>query len=131
MQRGTASGIVKAIERSVTTVMEITDFLSKLIAHGSDSAPVMLGHNAGVFALLKEMQLAIIVVHCCGYHLELAYKDTVKKIPSAQKVVTLLAVLYYMYQNTPLNRTNPKNPYQHHTCKHLRNKMNQTCTMST
>ena len=93
VQRGTASGIVKAIERSVTTVMEMPDFLSKLIALGSDGAYVMLGHNAGVFALLQEMQPVIIVVHCCGHHLELAYKDS-QKIPSAEKVVTLLAALY-------------------------------------
>ena len=79
MLRGIASGIVKAIERSVTTVMEMPDFLSKLIALGSVGASVMLGHNAGVFALLKVMQPAIICVHCCGHCLELVYKDTVKK----------------------------------------------------
>ena len=72
VQRGTASSIVKAIERSVTRVMEMPDFLSKLIALGSDGASVMLGHNVGVFALLKEMQPAIIAVYCCGHCLEIA-----------------------------------------------------------
>ena len=74
--------------------MEMPDFLSKLTALGSDGAFVMLECNAGVFALLKEMQPAVIAVHCCGHHLELAYKDTVKKISSAEKVVTLLLRLY-------------------------------------
>ena len=48
VQRGTAPGIVKAIERSVTKVMEMPAFLSKLIALGSDGASAMLECNAGV-----------------------------------------------------------------------------------
>ena len=79
MQRGTASGAVNAIETSVTTVMEMPEFLSKLIALSSDGASIMIGCNAGVFALLKKMQPAIIAVYCCHHCLELAYKDTVKK----------------------------------------------------
>ena len=66
--------------------MEIPDFLSKLVALGSDGASVMLGHNAGVFALLKQKQPALIAVHCCGHHLEFAYKDTVKKCHQLKKL---------------------------------------------
>ena len=86
-------------------------WLSKLVAFGSDGASVMLGCNADVFALLKQKQPALIAVHCCGHCLELAYKYTVKKMPSAEKVVTLFGGLYYMYQNSPLNRTNLKNTF--------------------
>ena len=79
MERGTASGILKTIETSVATVIEMPDILSKLFALGSDGASVMLGCSAGVFTLLKEKQPAIIAVHYCSHHLELAHKDTVKK----------------------------------------------------
>ena len=84
MQRGTESDIVKGIERSVT-VMEMPDFLSKLNALDSDGASLMLGCNAGISAFLKEIQPAIIPVHCCGHCLELAYKDTVKQYHQQKK----------------------------------------------
>ena len=71
----------------------------------------MLGHNAGVFALLKQKQPLLIAVHCCGHHLELAYKDTVKKMPSAGNVLALFGGLCYVYWNSPLNRTNLKNAF--------------------
>ena len=111
VERGTASCILKAIATSVVTVMEMPDFLSKQVAVGSEGTSVMLGCNAGVFVLLKERKPAIIAVHFCGHHLELACKDTVKNT-ICQKVVTLLGGLYYMYHNSPLNRTNIKNAYQ-------------------
>ena len=50
----------------------------------------------------------MITVHCAGHRLELSYKDAVKEIPLAEKVVTLPSGLYYMYQNSPINRTNLK-----------------------
>ena len=43
MERGTAPAIVDAIERAVTTVMTMSDFIPKLVALGSDGASVMLG----------------------------------------------------------------------------------------
>ena len=82
----TASGIVKAIERLVITVMEMPDFVSKVIALDSDDAFVMLGCNSGVFALLKEMQPAIIAVHYFVHRLELAYKDTVQTYHQQKKL---------------------------------------------
>ena len=38
------------------TVLEVPNFVSKLMALGSDEASVMLGKNSGVFALLKKQQ---------------------------------------------------------------------------
>ena len=35
-----------------------------------------------------------------------------KKVPMAEKVLTLLTGLYYMYRNSPLNRTNLKNAFR-------------------
>ena len=70
--------------------MEMPDFLSKLIVLGSDGASVMLWCNAGVFALLKEMQPAIIAVHCCAPCLEPAYKDTAKKYHQQKKLLPCL-----------------------------------------
>ena len=87
-------------------------FKKKLVALGSDGASVMLGKNNGVIALLKAIQSATLPVHCSAHRLELAYKDTIKKIPIAEKVVTLLSGLYYMYGKSALNRTNLKNAFR-------------------
>ena len=54
----------------------------------------------------------MIAVHCARHRLEPSYKDAVKQNPLAEKVVTLLSGLYYMYQNSPLNRTNLKNAFR-------------------
>ena len=59
-----------------------------------------------LIVLLQSIQPATIAVHCSGHRLELAFKDTLKKNPIADKVVTLLSGLYYMYSKSPLNRTN-------------------------
>ena len=72
----------------------------------------MLGKNNGVIALLQAIQLSMIAVHCPGHRLELAFKDTIKKVANADKVVTLLSGLYCMYRNSSLNRTNLKNAYR-------------------
>ena len=50
----------------------------------------------------------MIAFHCSGHRLELAYKDAIKKFPLAEKVVTLLSGLFYMYRNSPLNRKTSK-----------------------
>ena len=112
VQRGTALGVINAIKRSAETVMEFNTFLSKLVAMGSDGASVMLGKKSGVLALLKEQQPSLIGINCSAHRLELCYKDAMKKVPMAEKVLTLLTGLYYMYRNSPLNRTNLKNAFR-------------------
>ena len=94
------------------TVIDWDQCVAKLVALGSDGAAVMLGKNSGVITLLQAQQPSMIAVHCSGHRLELAYKDSVKNFPLAEKVVTLLTGLYYMYRNSPLNRTNLKNAYR-------------------
>ena len=59
----------------------------------------------------------MIAVHCSGHRLELAYKEAIKKFPLADKVMTLLSGIYYMYRNSALNQTNLKHAY---TCLGLK-----------
>ena len=112
VQCGTAPTIVEAIKKSVETITDWAQFTKKLVTLGSDGASVMLEKNNGVIALLQAIQLSMIAVHCSGHRLELAFKDTIKKVANADKVVTLLSGMYYMYRNSALNRTNLKNAYR-------------------
>ena len=102
---------MNAIQRSAETVMDYNTFLSKLVAMGSDGASVMCGKKSGVCALLQEQQPSMISIHCSAHQLELCYKDA-KKATLAEKVLTLLTGLYYIYQKSPLNRTNLKNAFR-------------------
>ena len=54
----------------------------------------------------------MIAVHFSGQWLELAYKKSTKKFLLAEKVVTLLTGLFYMYRNSAQNRTNLQNAYR-------------------
>ena len=135
VQCGTAKGVVQAIEWAMNTITDWKTFTSKLVALGSDGASVMLGKNNGVIAQLQAQQPSMIAVHCSGHRLELAYKDAIKKFPLADKVVTLLVGLYYMYRNSPLNHTNLKNAFSYigqktFANKSWRNKMDRTHPLS-
>ena len=105
-----------AIQRAIETVTNWSEFKNKLVALGSNGALVMLGKNNGVIALLQAIQPSMIAVHCSGHRLELAFKDTVKKVANADKIITLLTELFYMYRRV-LNRTNLKNAYRCHGLK--------------
>ena len=108
---GTASGIIDAIQRAVKTICDWPQFINKLVGLGSDGASVMLGKNNGVIALLQATQPTVVPVHCSGHKLELAYKDAIKNTVLAEKVITMLTGLYYLYR-VPLNRTNLKNAFR-------------------
>ena len=110
VERGTASGIIDVIQQAVKTICDWPQFINKLVGLGSDGASVMLGKNNGVIALLQAMQPVVVPVHCSGHKLELAYKDAIKNTALAEKVVTMLTGLYYLY-HVPLNRTNLKNAF--------------------
>ena len=100
VEHGTAECIVHAIRRAMETVIDWDQCIAKLVATGSDGAAVMLGKNS----VLQAQQPSMIAVHCSGHRLELAYKESIKKFSLAEKVVTLLAGLLYMYKNSALNR---------------------------
>ena len=112
VERGDAKGIIKAIKRGICTITEWKTFISKVVALGSDGASVMLGKNNGVIALLQSEQPSVIAMHCSGHRLELAYKDSMKKHPLAEKVLTLLTGLYYLYRKSPLNKANLKHAFK-------------------
>ena len=111
VEHGTASGIIDAIQRAVKTVCDWPQFTHKLVGLGSDGASVMLGKHNGVIALLQAMQHVVVPVHCSGHKLELAYKEAIKNTTLAEKVITMLMGLYYLY-HVPLNRTNLKNAFR-------------------
>ena len=82
---GTAEGIVHAIKRAMETIIDWDQCIAKLVALGSDGAAVMLGKNSGAITLLQTQQPSMIAVHCSGHRLELAYKESIKKFPLAEK----------------------------------------------
>ena len=117
IQHGTATGVVNAIQRSAETVMDYNTFLSKLVAMGSDGASVMLGKKSGVHTLLQEQQPSMISIHCSAHWLELCYKDAIKKVTLAAKVLTLLTGLYYMYRKSPTEQNQLEECIQMFECE--------------
>ena len=112
VEHGILEGIGHAMKRAMETVIDRDQCITKLVAHGSDGAAVMLGKNSGVITLLQAQQPSMIAVHCSGHRLELAYEESIKKFPLAEKVVTLLTGLFYMYKISAMNRTGLKNAYK-------------------
>ncbi|XP_061193371.1 zinc finger protein 862-like [Saccostrea echinata] len=109
-----AKGVFLAMKRAVEGVrLDWSLTHKKMVGLGSDGAAVMTGKKTGVAALLKEHHPSIISIHCLAHRLELAYKDALKGIKVAEKVVSgLLLGLYYFYHNSPLNRANLKESYK-------------------
>lgn len=65
----------------------------------------MVRCRAGVGALLRNDQPSMLTLHCMAHRLELALKDSTKKIKLYDKSVTVLCMgLYYFYHNSALNR---------------------------
>ena len=60
---GTAEGIVHAIKRSMETVIDWDQSITKLVALELDGAAVMLGKNSGVITLLQAQQPSMTAVH--------------------------------------------------------------------
>lgn len=62
------------------------------------------GLKSGLAVLLIRSHPKIVVVHCLAHRLELAFKDTIKKSPSYEKLMTLLLGLYYLYRKSPKSK---------------------------
>ena len=77
--------IVYAIKRAMETVIDRDQCIAKLVALESDGAAAMLGKNNGIITLLQAQQPSMIAVHCSSHSLELAYKESIKKFPLAEK----------------------------------------------
>ena len=81
-------------------------FDARLVGMCTDGASNMLGHKSGLAALLKRTQPEIVVTHCLGHRVELAFRDAMKskgeKVISDlyDRAITLLMGLYYHYKRS-------------------------------
>ena len=108
VEKANSAGIRAAMERAVVDYLGMpwTEFTSKLCSLGCDGASVMLGKKSGLYALLRQEQPCIIPLHCFAHRLELAFKDSVKKLKLYEKSIeTLCMGLYYFYHRSSLNRS--------------------------
>ncbi|WAR25571.1 K1586-like protein, partial [Mya arenaria] len=95
------------------------DFKTKLVGFCSDGASNMQGHKSGLVALLRKTHPHIVTVHCLAHRLELAFKDTIKKVPLYEKMMTLLLGLYYLYRKSPKLKMGLKRSFEAHQTKVL------------
>ncbi|XP_053405013.1 E3 SUMO-protein ligase KIAA1586-like [Mercenaria mercenaria] len=95
------------------------EFKAKLVGFCSDGASNMQGHKSGLVALLRKTHPHIVTVHCLAHRLELAFKDTIKKVPLYEKMMTLLLGLYYLYRKSPKLKMGLKRSFEAHQTKML------------
>ena len=77
----------------------------------SDGAAVMMGKDQGVVTVLTDGKSDIIVVHCFGHRLELAFKDLVKSIKLHSDLSSLLITIFTFYRKSGLNKANLKKAF--------------------
>ncbi|XP_060551246.1 E3 SUMO-protein ligase KIAA1586-like [Ruditapes philippinarum] len=95
------------------------EFQTKLVGFCSDGASNMQGHKSGLVALLRKTHPHIVTVHCLAHRLELAFKDTIKKFPPYEKMMTLLLGLYYLYRKSPKLKMGLKRSFEAYEMKML------------
>ena len=105
--------IFEAMKKAVTQYLglEWEFFKGRLVGLGCDGASVMLGCKSGLITLLQREQPVIVPIHCYGHRLELAFKDSTKKVKLYGKLASLLLGLYYFYHQSALNRSMLKRAY--------------------
>ena len=110
VERGDAVHIYDALIYGFQDNVNIseTDLFKKIVAFASDGASVMTGHKSGLVTKLRDKQPHLIGIHCVNHKLELAYKDVFRCYDKLKVIDQLLLDLYYFYERSPLNRTNPK-----------------------
>lgn len=108
VEKADASHILAAIEHMMMNGLNLEpdQWYKKIVGFGSDGASVMIGKNAGVVSKIKAKQPCIQAVHCYAHWLELAYKDAMKNVKLYDNFNQILITLYYLYHNSPLNRSN-------------------------
>jgi len=113
VSRANASGIYGALMSALKLKsLPSSDVLAKLVGYGSDGASVNTGQENGVIALLrKNIDPAIIIVHCMAHRLELAFKSAVKDFKQYDKLNTLLTELFAFYHRSALQTENLKTAY--------------------
>ena len=107
-EKADAKSIVSGLKETVSNNLQIDwgDVSQNMVALSCDGASVMMGSKAGVGALLRAEQPSLLSIHCMAHRLELALKDSTKKMKLYDKTVNVLAMgIYYFYHNSGLNRS--------------------------
>ena len=106
-EKANAPGILQGVMKSACEELEVprVDVMKKLVGMGTDGAAVMQGRRAGLVALMKAEQPALVGIHCLAHRLELGLKDTLKQFKPIQEVDKLLLDIYLFYHFSPLNRS--------------------------
>jgi hypothetical protein len=100
-----ADSIVEALINCLFSHGLTHDFLSDhWLGLATDSASVMLGHKAGVYAKLKTKYPSLIGWHCMNHRLELAVHDAVKSCVELNHFKIFMDKLYTLYSTSPKNR---------------------------
>ncbi|WAQ94245.1 K1586-like protein, partial [Mya arenaria] len=88
--------------QDVFTSLNLSEvFSEKLVGFCSDGASNMQGIKSGLSALLIKTHPNIVIIHYLAHRMELAFKDTVIKVPLYNRLMTLLLGLYYLYRKSP------------------------------
>ena len=59
-----------------------------------------MGCKSGFTTQYKQDFWQLFIMHCLCHHLELAFKDSIKKIKVVDKVQQMLTALYYFYHKS-------------------------------
>ena len=73
---------------------------NKLVGIACDGASNMMGCKSGFTTLYKHEFRQLFIMHCLCHRLELAFKDSIKKIKVVDKVQQVLTALYYFYHKS-------------------------------
>ena len=111
MVRPNARNITTAIVQAAE-MAGAKDWTKKLIALGSDGAPVMQGRRGGVISYLrKEVGDWVVGIHCSAHRLELAVKKAIQGVKLASDVDKLLLDLYIFYHASTVRRATLTSTY--------------------
>lgn len=93
------NGTAECVYENLVKVMEEWGIpADQLSGFGSDGASVMTGHLSGVGVRLKQLQPALVHVHCVAHRVALAAKDATNNINSVSDYRLCLQQLYKLYK---------------------------------
>ena len=95
-----ATGIVQAVSNCLDEYS--SNWKTKLVAFGADSAPVNLDIQNGAAVQLKADVPHLIAIHGCAHRLELAIRDSLKHCNLMSLADDVMENVYKMYHKSPL-----------------------------
>jgi hypothetical protein len=98
MVTGIFSALIFHLESIGMTEEYLNDYV---VSVACDGAAVMFGSHGGVWKLLKENFLSIIVWHCANHRLELAVHDAVKTVSGINRFKSFIDKLCVLYHASP------------------------------